>query len=500
MRRGWRLALAGGLLALGPAAAQLAPPTSPTLQDQLNGWFSRAARVAPGEWGVAVADDQGRLLWSVNAGNPLIPASTVKLFTTGFARSTLGGEARQTTRVVGTGYVEPLSGAWIGTWALELNGDPTFERPMRQGATVRDLAAGLAAIGIRRLDGPLTVQSTQGVAEATYPAVWAGRHRGRSFAPLVGPLTLNENLISFTLSPGAEVGAAPVVTASAPIGMDGLVRISAKTVAGTRDRLRILAAPGGRFEIQGTIGIKARPRGYTGTARDLGVVLEAAWEAALREAGIVWERHAALAIRPGAIGEFTLAEVVSPPLDSIVAEVNTRSLNIGAEALLRWAGGPSDQAAERLTAHVRQVTGESQVHLVDGSGLSGDDRATAYSFVKYLGTLPGTPAGRNFPFLLPANGDGTLKRLTSSKLSPGVVRAKTGTLGNVASLVGYLGHKDGLLLVSVLYNGSQVSAAKQQQWQLFRVLGADGTTIPGESAGSSLGGEASEPPPEPGAR
>lgn len=490
------LALAGWLLAAGPAAAQSGVPASATLQDQLNGWYKRAARAAPGEWGVAVADEQGRLLWGVNPASPMIPASTVKLFTAGFARSTLGGDARQTTRVVGTGYVEPLSGAWIGSWALEFNGDPTFERPMRQGATVRDLAAQLAAIGIRRLTGPLGVQSGQGEANATYPAVWASRHRGRSFAPLVGALTLNENLINFTLAPGVEVGAPPRVTASAPIGMDALVHISAKTVAGSRDRLRILAAPGGRFEVQGTMGLNARRRYFAGTARDLTAVLEAAWDAALREAGIEWERGDAVAVRSPSVSEFTLAEVVSPPLDSIVAEVNTRSLNIGAEALLRWAGGPSDQAAERLTEHVRQVTGESQVHLVDGSGLSGDDRATAYSFVKYLATLPAMPAGRNFPFLLPANGDGTLKRLTSSRLTPGVVRAKTGTLGNVSSLVGYLGHKDGLLLVSVLYNGSRVSTAKQQQWQLFRVLGADGTAIPGETGSSGLGSE-SEPPNNP---
>ena len=80
-------------------------------------------------------------------------------------------------------------------------------------------------------------------------------------------------------------------------------------------------------------------------------------------------------------------------------------------------------------------------------------------------------------------------------MSPGVVRAKTGTLGNAATLVGYLGHKDGLILISVMYNGGRVYAAKQQQWKLFRILGADGTMVPGDSVSAEMiGGEDREPP------
>lgn len=490
-------ACSAGLLALvlaGPAVlpAQQNAGVPATLQSQLDEWFRRAARAAPGEWGVAVSDTSGRLLWSVNPTRPLIPASTVKLFTTGFARTVLGSEARQVTRIVGTGYADPETGTWVGTWALELNGDPTLERPLRSGPMLRDLATQLAGQGIRQLMGPLTLQSASGDADAIWPSVWASRHRGRAFAPLIGALTLNEGLISFNIAPGSKVGGRPYVVSSEPAGLEALVDIEATTVAGTRDRLRILGAPGGRYRVTGSIGSRARVRRYAGTAREPRAVLEATWSSALRQAGIEWVQGPAMTAPASTFGQLTLAEIVSPPLDSIAAEVNARSLNVGAEALLLWAGGTMEEGARRLTEHVRTVTGEDTgIRLVDGSGLSSDDRATAYSFVKYLTRFPNTEPGRNFPLLLPANGDGTLRRLGTAALGPGVVRAKTGTLGNVSSLVGYLGHRDGMLVVSVLYNGGSVYAAKQQQWALFRTLGASGTPIFPEigTADANLGGE-----------
>jgi D-alanyl-D-alanine carboxypeptidase len=161
--------------------------------------------------------------------------------------------------------------------------------------------------------------------------------------------------------------------------------------------------------------------------------------------------------------------------------VNTRSLNIGAELLLRWAAGATN-AAEKLMAHIRAVTGAtSGIHLVDGSGLSSDDRISPAVFISYLSRFPMTPEGRNFPLLLPANGQGTLGRLGGMP-GRGSVRAKTGTLGNVSTLVGYLGRPEGVLVVTLMYNGGWSHTARQEQWRLFRVLGADGVQIPTDAA------------------
>jgi D-alanyl-D-alanine carboxypeptidase len=71
------------------------------------------------------------------------------------------------------------------------------------------------------------------------------------------------------------------------------------------------------------------------------------------------------------------------------------------------------------------------------------------------------------------------------------MRAKTGTLDSVSALTGYLGRRDGVLVISTIYNGPRSRAAKRQQWNLFRLLGAGGVDLAQAEAETEtqLGGE-----------
>jgi D-alanyl-D-alanine carboxypeptidase len=160
-------------------------------------------------------------------------------------------------------------------------------------------------------------------------------------------------------------------------------------------------------------------------------------------------------------------------------EINRRSLNIGAELLLQWAAGSQSAGPALLTEHVRRVVGPmARVHLVDGSGLSEENRMSPLTQMLYLARLPQLPGHQRFPLLLPANGTGTLRRLRYG-MSRGVVHAKTGTLDDVAALTGYLGRPDGVLVISLMYNGRRIHAARAAEWELFRLLGAEGVDLGG---------------------
>ena len=83
------IALTCASLAGMPAEGQ---SLTPSQRAELATWYHSASRRAPGDWGIAIANQRGELLWSVAPSTSLIPASTVKVFTTGFARTVLGGE------------------------------------------------------------------------------------------------------------------------------------------------------------------------------------------------------------------------------------------------------------------------------------------------------------------------------------------------------------------------------------------------------------------------
>jgi len=446
---------------------------------RVDDWYRKTSdRTGDGEWGIAIGTMGGRVLWSVNSELQLIPASTAKLFTVGFSRARAGGGARISTRIIGRGSLDSTSGRWRGSWQLELGGDPTLERSGRDGPTLRELARQLRARGITQLEGALALTSRTGPAASRYPAVWSAEFVGQLYAPPVGPVTLHENTISLTFRPGQDVGSPPILVSAYPAGVDRLVRMSATTVGGSRRRLVLTADPDGGWTLGGTIGIGSRAAGISAVAHEPASVLGYAWAAALDRAGIQWvNRSSPPVVGPGVPG--VLAKVESPPFDSVAVEINRRSLNIGAELVLQWAAASQTSGPSLLNQHVRDVVGPlAQIRLVDGSGLSELDRVSPMTQMLYLARYPQLRGAERYPLLLPANGIGTLRGLRYG-MGKGVVHAKTGTLDRVATLAGYLGRPDGVLVISLMYNGRRTHAARAAEWELFRLLGAEGVNLSG---------------------
>jgi D-alanyl-D-alanine carboxypeptidase/D-alanyl-D-alanine-endopeptidase (penicillin-binding protein 4) len=458
---------------------------------QVEDWFRRTvARTGDGEWGIAIGTMSGRVLWSVNPELPLIPASTAKIFTTGFTRARAGGGARISTRIIGRGSLDSVSGRWRGGWQLELGGDPTLERAGRAGPTLRELARQLHARGIRELEGPMALTSRTGPAASRYPSVWSADFVGQLYAPPVGPVTVHENTISLTFRPGRDVGSPVILVSAYPAGVERLVRMNATTVGGTRRRLTLTSDPDGGWTLGGTLGIRARKAGISAVAHEPANVLGYAWAAALERVGIRWvNRNSPAPIWPGL--PIVLAKVESAPFDSVAVEINRRSLNIGAELVLQWAAASQTSGPSLLTQHVREVVGpRAQVQLVDGSGLSELDRVSPLTQMLYLARYPQLPGAERFPLLLPANGIGPLRSLRRG-LAQGVVHAKTGTLDRVATLAGYLGRPDGVLVISLMYNGRRTHAARAAEWELFRLLGAEGVNLSG-ALDTHMGGSSNQ--------
>ena len=234
----------------------------------------------------------------------------------------------------------------------------------------------------------------------------------------------------------------------------------------------------------------SRRAGLSAVAHDPVTVLGYSWAAALERAGIRWvNRTSAPPI--ATVLPAVLAKVESAPFDSVAVEINRRSLNIGAELVLQWASASQTSGPSLLTQHVREVVGpRAQVRLVDGSGLSELDRVSPLTQMLYLARYPQLRGAERFPLLLPANGIGTLRGLRRG-MARGVAHAKTGTLDRVATLAGYLGRTDGVLVISLMYNGRRTHAARAAEWELFRLLGAEGVSLSG-ALDTHMGGTSSQ--------
>src|SRR5215470_12229427 len=113
----WTLVAIRLSLLLLPTGSLVAQALTPQEVTGLDVWYRRVSGRTAGDWGIAIGTMDGRVLWSVSPDQELIPASTTKLFTTGYSRARMGGAGRFSTSVVGDGELDRTSGRWLGTWA-----------------------------------------------------------------------------------------------------------------------------------------------------------------------------------------------------------------------------------------------------------------------------------------------------------------------------------------------------------------------------------------------
>ena len=315
---------------------------------------------------------------------PLIPASTLKIATSIAAWKVLGPDFRFSTEV--RVPAPPIDGT-VSALVLVGGGDPTlttieyeevrnFEGKGRSLTLLDDLADGIVAQGVTHVDGPLIVQDGRHSDERFLSDRWKADYADQGSVGPLGALVLNDGWASF--DPRWIRAEDPAM------------------VAGT-ELARKLADRGVTFT-----GSVQHDSGYI--AGDL------------------------------------LTAIESPPLSEILVDVLSFSDNHAAEQIVRELGatGPTSAATtDQGTAVVMSTLEELGINtagliLRDGSGLSRDDRLTCRALSEAL-ALAKTPAFDGIIDAMSVPGErGTLSRVQPG--APTDVRAKTGTLQDVASL------------------------------------------------------------------
>jgi D-alanyl-D-alanine carboxypeptidase/D-alanyl-D-alanine-endopeptidase (penicillin-binding protein 4) len=398
-------------------------------------------------------------LYACGADRRLIPASTVKLVTTAWALTTYGESSVFRTRLYVDGRIR--EGILEGDLVVRAGGDPNisgrfFEAPTSVFERWKKL------LGVRKITGSLVLVDERFEKTEFHPD-WEGNDVSRWYCAPVRGFGLNDNCVDLTVSPGSVGQKCRVrcVPDTRYVTIDN----GTKTVSGKPKRPIAFWRRAGtnRIFVRGELGPRSGPVSFSCTIQDptryFGTVLleTLGLSAPIREADRLPE---SLRDRdPIDIHEFDLKRTLQV--------CNRRSQNLYAEMLFKGLGGGSwDGGAKGGEGFLRRL-GAAGI-LRDGSGLSRKNRLCARDVVSVLRAMFRHETFEVYRDSLAAPGDdGTLrKRMKELK---GRVRAKTGHLGGISALSGYVTAADGSVLVfSVIVNGK--GRADSFQNDLCRLL------------------------------
>ncbi len=460
--------------AAGGAIHWTAPRARVELAEDLSSMIGRAKS---GKWGVLVVSlSNGDTLFGRNPDEQLLPASTMKLFTSSLALDRFGADGKFSTTVLRTGQLA-ADGTLHGDLMLRGAGDPTLAGKAAElgGEPPMDaLARQIAAAGIRHVTGSV-VGDASAFLDGHVPEGWRTRYLQASYAARVSALSFNENKITIVVRPNGGHAELSFVPAVSGVPVENAVKVTPSSAGG---RIGVRQDSTGRLVVSGWIGSQSGQRDYQVMVEGPELFAAGALRAALIAQGVTVDGQVRIGRTP--LDAVSVATFDSPPLEKIVTQMNGESNNHFAELLFRDAaqsvGTPG--SAENGNILLRRFLYEkadvapTAVFAADGSGLSTLDRVTPRAMVQLLGYVRKAPWGSVLEQSLPIAGETeTLKHRMRHTPAMGNLHAKTGTTNDVNSLGGYVTAKNGEQLVfSFIYNG-------KDHWRAKEAMDAMGATL-----------------------
>lgn len=476
----WRVAVVAmiAISALTARAQDLAPEIAKLIA---------AAKIGDGVVGVSVMDlSDGRMVASQGAsdanGQPrlLIPASNMKLFTTGAALVALGEDFRFRTELRLSGDRLVIVGG--GDPALA---DPTLLSSLQPSMTVEDLLgvlvkavtqAGIASIREVVVDDRIFDD------QRVHPE-WPADQLVERYCAEVSGLNFYTNVIDLFAAPSQGGAGSPVAVRIEPRADWITIDVQARTVDTGTSGIGIRRdATANRFVITGQVRVgqsAGRQVSVVDPALQMGRLLaDRLAKQGVRIGGP--EAMSSVAVRRAARGESLPSDrvlaVVTTGLPEVLRRCNSDSSNLYAESLLKRLGhemtggepGSWANGAAAVNMWVVQLIGAefgSSIVIADGSGLSRGNRVSAEVVARWLAAVESRPESDLFIESLATvgTGTGTLRHRFRQAQPVNTLHAKTGMINGVRSLSGYLTNPQSgrRVAFSILVNDLKGDAADQ---------------------------------------
>ncbi|MGH9711810.1 MAG: D-alanyl-D-alanine carboxypeptidase/D-alanyl-D-alanine endopeptidase [Candidatus Acidiferrales bacterium] len=462
------------LLAISPAAL-LWPDSAPANNDSVLAAriheISSRPEYKHASFGVEVYSlDEDSVLFALHPDQLFTPASTTKLLTEGTALELLGADFRFHTRIYRTGPIAS-DGTLNGDLILLASGDPNLSGRIQPDGSlafedqdhsydgspdtravpgdpllvIRELAAQVAAHGIKRIQGRVLVDAT------LFPE---GDREGGTEV-VISPVSVNDNIVDLTVSPGDKEGAPTGMKISPETPYVNFVNKIITGAAGSKPELQPLndiANPDGSHTVTltGTFPLGKPSILYSYAVPQPSRFAQVALVEALREKGInvnlppPTEVADFKSLAASYTAENIVGEHISPPFSEEVKVTLKVSQNLHASmtpfilgAFLAHKTKEIDQGGFDLEHNFLEKAGLDLASASQGDGAGGARSAyfTPDFMVQYLAFMSKQKDFAIFEKALPILGrDGTLAKIGVDSPAAGHIFAKTGTYGSYNAL------------------------------------------------------------------
>ena len=417
--------------------------------------------------GGAIVDvTTGETLWSHDADHGYSLASTAKVLTSATALAELGPAFRFHTAALTVDF-QRASGTVNGDLILRGHGDPLLTAD-----DLVQLAGDLHDAGVRKIKGDLLLDTSYFDGQTDPPHFDEQPKERAGFRAPVSALSVDGDAIVVKVVPRASGAGAASVEITPKTG--GYVRVTSSSVSTvTKGHSHITVSMTSSADhvdvsVHGQIRADDDPayirRRIDDPDRFIGVV----WQQALKDSGIKFGKAVPRvgAAPPDAVA---LATHDSIALAEIIRAMLKTSNNFIAETVLKTVGAESRAAASTSNIPATWADGLARVHAYvahcgvadgkyrfeNGSGLFNASSVSPAQLTAIMRCAArDIRVGPELIAALPVAGvDGTLSRRLRDVVTRAHVRAKTGTLGKVATLSGVVGDTgDHLIAFSLFFN------------------------------------------------
>ena len=412
------------------------------------------------------------VVFAANEKTGLAPASTLKTLTSAAAFYLLGPDYTFTTTLAYSGRIDS-AGNLYGNIVIHGGGDPSLGSDRFPETLDRTILAGwvnaIQQAGIRHIEGAVIADDRLYNGQ-TAPGGWTWQDMGNYYGAGVTALNWRENAVGVNFRAGNTVNAPTTITGTtADVSYLQLINETTTGTRGSGDGVYAYAAPyASCVYLTGTYGIDLKKTVYLSLPDG---AYDAAFQLslALQSAGVSQTSAPTTAHNMKLSGEDLPGDTRiihthrSPTLSQLVYWFNHISINLYGEAFLKAMVYHKDgQTDTRVGASMlrdfwatRLAIEPGELKIMDGSGLSPENRITTNAMARVLTTIRNEPWFASFYESLPTYNN---------------MKMKSGTIGGVLGYAGYQTTADGTPLVFSLLVNNYQGAAQPMRNRMYQLL------------------------------